>query len=46
MRHQPEPYPPGTPELARYCGWWPLGTLAACYAPADELRGTEDEASD
>ena len=27
-------YPPGTPELARYCEWWPLGTAGACYAPA------------
>ena len=33
----PAPYPPGTPELARYCEWWPLGTPAACYAPAGHV---------
>ena len=34
----PDPYPPGTPELARHCEWWPLGTAGACYAPAAGAR--------
>ena len=30
----PAPSPPGTPEPARSCEWRPVGTPAACYAPA------------